>query len=149
MKQALLRLEQAFPTTSYRFGVWFPLFLSLVFLMQNTRLNNLVNLVLTQLSQWLTNPWRYFSVILISLLVGVFLGSAIPTTAGQSADWDILAAGVLLLFTEGISWWVYRRQQPTQSQTSIRWRDFLVRVINALKIGLTYSMFVEAFKIGS
>jgi Protein of unknown function (DUF565) len=117
--------------------------------MQNTRLNNLVNLVLTQLSLWLTNPWRYFSVILISLLLGVFLGSAIPTTAGQAADWDILAAGVLLLFTEGVSWWVYRRQQPIQSQSSVLLRDFLMRVINALKIGLTYSMFVEAFKIGS
>lgn len=111
--------------------------------MQNTRLNNLLNLVLTQLSQWLSNPWRYFSVILISLLFGGFLGSAIPTTAGQAAEWDIVAAAVLLLFTEGISWLVYRRQQPVQT------KNFLLQVVNALKLGLTYSMFVEAFKIGS
>lgn len=118
--------------------------------MQNTRLNNLVNLVLTQLSQWLANPWRYFSVILISLLIGVFLGSAIPTTAGQAAEWDILAAGILLLFTEGVSWFVYgRKRQLIQSNQSIPRRSLLIQMVNALKIGLTYSMFVEAFKIGS
>jgi hypothetical protein len=118
--------------------------------MQNTRLNNLVNLLLTQLSQWLANPWRYFSVILISLLLGVFLGSAIPTTAGQAADWDIVAAGVLLLFTEGVSWFVYGRKQPLiQSRESLPRRSVFLQMVNALKIGLTYSMFVEAFKIGS
>lgn len=118
--------------------------------MQNTRLNNLLNLLLTQLSQWLANPWRYFSVILISLLLGMFLGSAIPTTAGQAADWDIVAAGVLLLFTEGVSWFVYGRKRPLiQSTESLPRRSVFLQVVNALKIGLTYSMFVEAFKIGS
>lgn len=117
--------------------------------MQNTRLNNLVNLVLTQLSQWLANPWRYFSIILISLLFGVFLGSAIPTTAGQAADWDILAAGILLLFTEGVSWFVYGRKRQLISTESVPRKSLLVQMVNALKIGLTYSMFVEAFKIGS
>lgn len=118
--------------------------------MQNTRLNNLVNLLLTQLSQWLANPWRYFSIILISLLLGVFLGSAIPTTAGQAADWDIVAAGVLLLFTEGVSWFIYGKKRLfIQSRESLPRRSVFVQVINALKIGLTYSMFVEAFKIGS
>ena len=117
--------------------------------MQNTRLNNLVNLVLTQLSQWFANPWRYFSVILISLLLGVFLGSAIPTTAGQAADWDILAAGILLSFTEGVSWLVYGRKRQLISTESVPRKSLLVQMVNALKIGLTYSMFVEAFKIGS
>lgn len=116
--------------------------------MQNTRLNNLVNLVLTQLSQWFANPWRYFSIILISLLIGVFLGSAIPTTAGQAADWDIVAAGVLLFFTEAVSWFVYRRK-PQLITDSVPRRSLFLQLINALKIGLTYSMFVEAFKIGS
>lgn len=116
--------------------------------MQNTRLNNLVNLVLTQLSQWFANPWRYFSVILISLLIGVFLGSAIPTTAGQAADWDIVAAGVLLFFTEAVSWFIYSRKRQLIAESVSR-RSLFLQMVNALKIGLTYSMFVEAFKIGS
>ncbi|MDP8962613.1 MAG: DUF565 domain-containing protein [Cyanobacteriota bacterium] len=118
--------------------------------MQNTRLNNLVNVGLTQLSQWFANPWRYLSLILISLLLGVFLGSSIPTTAGQSANWDVIAAGIVLLFTEVVSRSVYGgRQRRTQSPEGVPKRSLWAEAINALKIGLTYSMFVEAFKLGS
>jgi hypothetical protein len=118
--------------------------------MQNTRLNNLINVVLGQLGQWFTNPWRHLSLVLISLLLGVFLGTAIPTTAGQAANWDVIAAGVLVLFTEAVSRIVYgsnrRRRQSTEGFPR---RSLLAETINALKIGLTYSLFVEAFKIGS
>lgn len=118
--------------------------------MQNTRLNNLVDVVLTQFRQWFSNPWRHFSLIVISLLLGVFLGSAIPTTAGQSANWDVVAAGVLLLFTEAVSWVVYKGNwQRIKYPDGVPRRSLLAQVINSLKIGLTYSMFVEAFKIGS
>jgi hypothetical protein len=118
--------------------------------MQNTRLNNLLNVASDRVGRWFANPWRHISLILISLLLGVFLGSAIPTTAGQAANWDVIAAGILLLFTEVVSRIVYggnRRRTPVPDG-SFR-RSLLAEVINALKIGLTYSMFVEAFKIGS
>jgi hypothetical protein len=118
--------------------------------MQNTRLNNLVNVVLAQLEQWFANPWRRLSLILISLLFGVFLGSAIPTSVGQAAEWDIVAAGIVLLFTEAVSRYIYGSNQRTvQSQESTARRSLLIEVINYLKIGLTYSLFLEAFKIGS
>lgn len=118
--------------------------------MQNTRLNNLVDLALDRLSQWFANPWRRFSVVLISLLLGIFLGTGIATTAGQNANWDVVAAGVLIIFTETVSRIVYgrnrRRESSAQELSRISW---LIQVINALKIGLTYSMFLEAFKLGS
>ena len=118
--------------------------------MQNTRLNNLVNVASVRVSEWFANPWRHLSLILISLLFGVFLGSAIPTTAGQAANWDVLAAGILLLFTEAVSRIVYgRNRRRTPSSEGSSRRSLLAEVVNALKIGLTYSMFVEAFKIGS
>jgi hypothetical protein len=118
--------------------------------MQNTRLNNLVNVLLAKLGQWLTNPWRRLSLILISFLFGVFLGSAIPTSVGQAAEWDIVGAGILLLFTEAVSRFVYgSNQRALQSQETAPRRSLLVEVINYLKIGLTYSLFLEAFKIGS
>jgi hypothetical protein len=117
--------------------------------MQNTRLNNLVNVALANIEQWFANPWRHISLILISLLLGIFLGSAIPTTAGQVANWDVIAAGVLLLFTEVVSRVVYSRRRRTPSASGFSWRSLLAEVVNALKMGLTYSMFVEAFKIGS
>jgi hypothetical protein len=118
--------------------------------MQNTRLNNLVTAFLITLGEWFTNPWRHLSLVLISLLLGVFLGTAIPTTAGQTANWDVVAAGVLIICTEAISWIVYsynrRRREATPSSAGV---SLLIEILNALKIGLTYSMFVEAFKIGS
>lgn len=118
--------------------------------MQNTRLNNLFTLIWIRLGRWFANPWRHISLILISLLLGVFLGTAIPTTAGQAADWDVVAAGVLLMFTEVVSRIVYSRN-PIVSlpRDGITAGKLLAEMINALKIGLTYSMFVEAFKIGS
>lgn len=117
--------------------------------MQNTRLNNLVNVLLAQLGQWLINPWRRLSLILISLLLGVFLGTAIPTTAGQTGNWDVVAAGVLVLFTEAVSRIVYGSNRRRVQATEVPKRPLLGEVTNALKIGLTYSLFMEAFKIGS
>jgi hypothetical protein len=118
--------------------------------MQNTRLNNLVNVVFGQLGQWFANPWRRFSLVVISLLLGIFLGSAIPTTAGQAANWDVIGAGVLLLFTEAVSRIVYGSNQGRpQSPNGSSRRSLLAEAVNALKIGLTYSLFMEAFKLGS
>lgn len=116
----------------------------------NTRLNTLVDVILARLAQWFTNPWRRLSVILLGLLSGIFLGSAISTTAGQTADWDVIAAGILIIFTETVSRIVYgrnRQRLPSVSRASrLSW---FLETVNALKIGLVYSMFLEAFKLGS
>jgi hypothetical protein len=118
--------------------------------MQNTRLNNLVNGALARFGRWFANPWRHLSLVLMSLLLGTFLGSAIPATAGQAAKLDLVGAGVLILFTETISWIVYgRSRQQGLSTENSRGLSLLTQVLNAMKIGMTYSMFVEAFKLGS
>lgn len=110
--------------------------------MQNTRLTRLVDTIGSQLGGWFSNPWRRLSLLTISLLFGVFLGTAIPTTAGQAADWDIIGAGLLVLFTEISSRIFYRFNRGSN-------RYLWVEMLNALKIGLTYSLFIEAFKLGS
>lgn len=114
--------------------------------MQNTRLNNLINVIFGRLGQWLTNPWRRFSVITISFLLGTFLGTAISTTAGQAANWDIIVAGIFVMVTESIGRWVYGRSQIQRQNSGL---SFLTETINMLKIGFNYSLFVEAFKLGS
>ncbi|MFB2923427.1 MULTISPECIES: DUF565 domain-containing protein [Aerosakkonema] len=111
--------------------------------MQNTRLSNLVNILASQLSSWVGNPWRRLSLMTISLLFGIFLGTAIPTTAGQAADWDIIGAGLLVIFTELASRIFYGTNRQGGS------RSLLAQMLNALKIGLIYSLFIEAFKLGS
>ncbi|WP_414581108.1 DUF565 domain-containing protein [Scytonema sp. PCC 10023] len=110
--------------------------------MQNTRLNNLFNTIALRLRVWFFNPWRRFSLLIISFLFGFFLGSAVATTAGQAAEWDVVMAGFLVVLTEVSSRIFYGR--------SIRERQALwVECLNILKIGLIYSLFLEAFKLGS
>lgn len=117
---------------------------------QNTRLNTLIDGTLSQLGQWLQNPWRRFSLILISLLLGAFLASAIATTAGQKAELDVVVAAILVALLEVVSWLVYgsdrRRQSVSPGSTQ---RALLLDMAQALKIGLIYGLFLEAFKLGS
>ena len=117
--------------------------------MQKTRLNTLVNVAGGQLTQLFSNPWRRIALSMISILMGFFMGSAIVTTVGQRAVLDVPAAAVLSIFTELTSRLVYgRRNSPSSSSTPQR-RSLFVDVFNLFKIGVIYSLFLEAFKLGS
>ncbi len=109
--------------------------------MQRTRINLILSSSTIKLNQALINPWRRISLSLISLFFGVVMGQALTTTAGQTAIWDITSAGLMLLFTEAVSWYFYRRKTQKNS--------FGLIILNIFKIGLTYSFFLEAFKVGS
>lgn len=114
--------------------------------MQRTRLNTLVTIAGGKIELLFSNPWRRIALSLISILMGFFMGSAIVTTAGQDAAWDVTGAASLFFFTEIVSRFVYGRPQPSSNQA----RDsLLVATLNLFKIGLTYSLFLEAFKLGS
>ncbi|NJL61791.1 MAG: DUF565 domain-containing protein [Methylacidiphilales bacterium] len=109
--------------------------------MQNTRLNDLFDAIAQRFGQWLNNPWRRWSLLIISFLLGIFLGTAISTTAGQQARLDIVVAAFLVLVIELISRIYYRGRFAVGSL----WLECL----NILKIGFIYSLFIEAFKLGS
>ncbi|MBW4439930.1 MAG: DUF565 domain-containing protein [Plectolyngbya sp. WJT66-NPBG17] len=110
--------------------------------MQNTRLSTIVNTTAAQLNQVFRNPWRRTSLLIIGLLLGFFLGSAISTSAGQKAELDIVEAFFLLLVTEAVSRFTYGGNDRFR-------RSLFAEVLNALKLGLIYSLFLEAFKLGS
>jgi hypothetical protein len=112
--------------------------------MQNTRLSNLLSYISINLRNWLVNPWRRISMIIICLLSGYFLGGAISLISGQAAVSDIAIAAVMLALTELVSFLAYRRRENYTHLGS--WGTDL---LNALKIGFIYSMFVESFKLGS
>lgn len=121
--------------------------------MQNTRLNTLINRILQQFTYWAKNPWRRLSLLIISLLFGNFLASAIATWTGQIAVLDVYAAFILLIVIESISWLVYAsafgRGNSEDSNSTLSQRPILVAILNNLKLGLIYGLFVEAFKLGS
>jgi Protein of unknown function (DUF565) len=110
--------------------------------MQNTRINGLLGAIAAVTQRWFFNPWRRLSLLAISLLFGFFLGSAFSTIAGQAADWDIIGAAVLVAISEVIDRLYYNRIWQAG-------RGLWLEALNALKIGLTYSLFLEAFKLGS
>lgn len=111
--------------------------------MQNTRLNALIDGILGQFGGWFRNPWRRLSLLVISVLGGNFLATAVSTISGQKADLDIVVAALLVMFTELVSWLIYRGR-PTGEGRSLG-----LETLNGLKLGLTYGLFVEAFKLGS
>jgi hypothetical protein len=110
--------------------------------MQNTRLYYLVDQAGVNLERWFQNPWRRTSVLLLSLFIGFFLGITIASIAGQAGRWDPILAAAVLLGVEAVSWLSYR-------QTSQKPRSLLLLLLNAMKIGISYSLFVEAFKLAS
>ncbi|EKE98558.1 MULTISPECIES: DUF565 domain-containing protein [unclassified Tolypothrix] len=110
--------------------------------MQNTRINNLVDATTRQIGLWFVNPWRRLSLLIICFLFGFFLGSAISTSAGQKAELDIWVAAVLVVLTEVSSRIFY-------SGNFFLRRSLWVEALNFLKVGFTYSLFLEAFKLGS
>jgi hypothetical protein len=114
--------------------------------MQNTRLSTLVSQLSGRFIGFLRNPWRRLSLLIIGFLGGNFLASIISTVAGQRTTLDIIAAFLLVVFVEISSWLVYRtdRQLAPSEQ-----RLLLLEFLNDIKIGITYGMFVEAFKLGS
>jgi ABC-type thiamin/hydroxymethylpyrimidine transport system permease subunit len=119
--------------------------------MQNTRLNTLVDGSLQRLTQWLRNPWRRISMLIISLLFGNFLASAVSTIAGQRAEPDVLVAAIVVGVAEVISWMTYanRPRSLQTSQPEANQRSLLIEALNGLKLGLLYGLFVQAFTLGS
>lgn len=117
--------------------------------MQNTRLTTLISGTLTKFTRFTTNPWRRISLVIISFLLGNFLGTVIITTTGQIATWDTIAAFILVLFTEIVSRFVYHRSTSRKVSPETDDTTLLPEILNALKIGITYSLFIEAFKLGS
>lgn len=109
--------------------------------MQNTRFNQLIDGSLAQLNIWFSNPWRRFSAIALSFALGFFVGAAASLIAGQIASWDVVAAALLVVLVELISRLAYSGKQSLNS--------FILNLLNAFKIGAIYSLFVEAFKLGS
>ncbi|MDJ0659860.1 MAG: DUF565 domain-containing protein [Crocosphaera sp.] len=110
--------------------------------MQRTRLNTLVEVTQTKFNQTFSNPWRRISLSLISLLLGFFVGQSVSITAGQEAYWDITVGIFLLIFTEGISRIAYSRNKKER-------RSLSLDILNLFKIGVTYSLYIEALKLGS
>lgn len=89
--------------------------------------------------RFLDRPSRLLSAAALAILFGFFSATSASTIIGSVADWDPLAAAVLLVWTEGFTKVYYGREKKSR----------LLQLINGFKIGLIYGMTVDAFKLST
>nr|YP_009297773.1 hypothetical protein Kuma_073 [Kumanoa americana]AOM67507.1 hypothetical protein Kuma_073 [Kumanoa americana] len=81
------------------------------------------------------------SLNLLNTLLGFFIATCLTTIPGQTGDWSITGAAIIVSFHEIISMIHYNNKSHI---FNIFFKHF-----NNLKIGILYGFFVDAFKLGS
>lgn len=110
-----------------------------------TRLGRIVTAGGRQLLEKLNLARRNFPMKIFLLLLGFYTANALATILGQTGDWDVLVAGIVVAAIEGIGMLMYRKPP---SQSSGRLKSF-VMMVNYWKAGVCLGLFVDAFKLGS
>ncbi|XP_034692455.1 ycf20-like protein [Vitis riparia] len=110
-----------------------------------TRLGRIVSAGGRQLLAKLNSARKNFPMKVFLLLLGFYTANALATILGQTGDWDVLVAGVVVAAIEGIGMLVYKK---SSSQSTGRLQSLVV-MINYWKAGVCLGLFVDAFKLGS
>jgi hypothetical protein len=114
---------------------------------------NLVNELLKKTYYRFLFSTKFFYSTFISflgILFGFFFATALATILGQTGDWGILSAGILVAFTESTNKVMYNNKKSfINKSTHDKISYHILMFINNVKIGMTYGFFVEAFKLGS
>ena len=92
------------------------------------------------LSIWAKNPWRRYSLSLITLLIGYFFGSTLGMVSAVVGLMDPVAAFLAVVFIEILI--VLRRNFRFERE-----KYFLVLLLDSLRIGLLYGFFTDGLKL--
>ena len=92
------------------------------------------------LSLWANNPWRRYSLSLITLLIGYFLGSSLGMVSAVVELMDPVSAFLSVVFIEILI--ALRRNFRFE-----RKKKFLVLLLDSLRLGLFYGFFTESLKL--
>ena len=92
------------------------------------------------LSIWANNPWRRYSMSLITLLIGYFIGSSLGMVSAVVELMDPVAAFLSVVFIEILI--VLGRNFRSE-----RKKKFLVLFLDSLRLGLFYGFFTESLKL--
>ncbi|KAI3705991.1 hypothetical protein L1987_76243 [Smallanthus sonchifolius] len=118
-----------------------------------TRLSRLVSAAGRQLLEKLNSARKNFPMKVFLLLLGFYTANALATILGQTGDWDVLVAGVVVAAIEGIGMLMYKKSTLTTTTTtngsSSRRFESLIVMVNYWKAGVCLGLFVDAFKLGS
>ncbi len=109
--------------------------------MQRTRFRKFLNSMLLIINPIISDSWSKRSLILLSLLSGFyFTNSLISFLLDKSVNTIVLAASLLIIMEVTI-----------RSTLLIKFSKLkiIVNAINNFRIGSTYALILEAFKLGS
>ena len=112
----------------------------MVFRPQKTKFQLKIIENIQTLSTWADNPWRRYSILLITLLIGYFIGSSLGMVSAVVELMDPIAAFVSVVFIEFLI--VLRRNLKFE-----RKKKFLVLLLDSLRLGLFYGFFTESLKL--
>lgn len=109
-----------------------------------TRLSRIVIAGGRQLLGKLNSARKNFPMKVFLLLLGFYTANALATILGQTGDWDVLVAGIVVAAIEGIGMLMYKKSALSSGRL-----QSLVVFINYWKAGVCLGLFVDAFKLGS
>ncbi|KAJ0080149.1 hypothetical protein Patl1_23966 [Pistacia atlantica] len=112
-----------------------------------TRLGRIVSAGGRLLLEKLNMARKNFPMKIFLLLLGFYTANALATILGQTGDWDVLVAGIVVAAIEGIGMLMYRKL-PSSSTSTGRLKSFVI-LMNYWKAGVILGLFVDAFKLGS
>ena len=112
----------------------------MVFRPQKTKFQLKIVENIQTLSIWANNPWRKYSISLITLLIGYFFGSSLGMVSAVVELLDPVAAFLSVVFIEILI--VLRRNLRFE-----RKNKFLLLILDSLRLGLFYGFFTESLKL--
>ena len=112
----------------------------MVFRPQNTNFQLKIVENIQTLSIWANNPWRRYSLSLIILLIGYFLGSSLGMVSAVVEIMDPIAAFLSVVFIEILI--ALRRNFRFAKK-----KKFLLLLLDSLRLGLFYGFFTESLKL--
>ena len=107
---------------------------------QNTKFQVLILDSLKTINIWAVNPWRRYSLALITFFVGYFLGSSLGMISAVYNLMDPVSALISVLIIEIL---INLRRVLFSNKN----KKFFLLIIDFLRIGLLYGFFTESLKL--
>nr|YP_009394721.1 hypothetical protein [Polysiphonia elongata]ARW63283.1 hypothetical protein [Polysiphonia elongata] len=83
----------------------------------------------------------FLNISVLSFMLGFFFANILSTIPAQTGEWNIMSGSIIVTLNEITSKKIYSHRVVNQ---------YLVfELLNNIKIGIVYGLFVDAFKLGS
>ena len=109
--------------------------------MQKTKFKKLISSIVSIINSLISDSWSKRSVLILSLLIGFYFTNSILSFLLDKSVNTILLAILILIITE-----IFIRSSLLSKYNKL---SIIIISINNFRIGSTYALILEAFKLGS